>query len=84
MLRNGLEPWHLLILAVIVIALFGSKKLPEAARALGKSARILKSEAQAMKNDNASAPAPQVTVTEAAQPTPAPAAAMTEPRPADL
>ncbi|MEU1090687.1 Sec-independent protein translocase subunit TatA [Streptomyces sp. NPDC005576] len=85
MLRNGLEPWHLLILAVIVIALFGSKKLPEAARALGKSARILKSEAQAMKNDNAPAPAAtQVTVTEAAQPAPAPAAAMTEPRPADL
>lgn len=83
MLRNGLEPWHLLILAVIVIALFGSKKLPEAARALGKSARILKSEAQAMKNDNAPA-ATQVTVTEAAQPAPAPAAAMTEPRPADL
>ncbi|MFD6423873.1 Sec-independent protein translocase subunit TatA [Streptomyces sp. NPDC060198] len=82
MLRNGLEPWHLLILAVIVIALFGSKKLPEAARALGKSARILKSEAQAMKNDNA--PAPQVTVTEPAQPAPAPAAAVTEPRPADL
>lgn len=85
MLRNGLEPWHLLILAVIVIALFGSKKLPEAARALGKSARILKSEAQAMKNDNAPAPAAtQVTVTEAAQPASAPAAAMTEPRPADL
>ncbi|NEE18177.1 twin-arginine translocase TatA/TatE family subunit, partial [Streptomyces sp. SID7499] len=29
MLRNGLEPWHLLILAVIVIVVFGSKKLPD-------------------------------------------------------
>ncbi|MFD3751057.1 Sec-independent protein translocase subunit TatA [Streptomyces cyaneofuscatus] len=53
MLRNGLEPWHLLILAVVVIALFGSKKLPDTARALGKSARILKSEAKAMKDDEA-------------------------------
>ncbi|GAB2825917.1 Sec-independent protein translocase subunit TatA [Streptomyces daliensis] len=49
MLRNGLEPWHLLIVAVVVIVLFGSKKLPDAARSLGKSMRILKSEAKAMK-----------------------------------
>ena len=51
MLRNGLEPWHLLIVAIVVIVLFGSKKLPDAARALGKSMRILKSEAKAMKDD---------------------------------
>jgi sec-independent protein translocase protein TatA len=51
MLRNGLEPWHLLIVAIMIIVLFGSKKLPEAARGLGKSMRILKSEAKAMKED---------------------------------
>ncbi|MFE1878507.1 Sec-independent protein translocase subunit TatA [Streptomyces diastatochromogenes] len=51
MLRNGLEPWHLLIVAIVIIVLFGSKKLPEAARGLGKSMRILKSEAKAMKED---------------------------------
>ncbi|MFF1302364.1 Sec-independent protein translocase subunit TatA [Streptomyces sp. NPDC058307] len=67
MLRNGLEPWHLLIVAIVIIVLFGSKKLPEAARGLGKSMRILKSEAKAMKEDGtaqstaapASAPAEQ-------------------------
>ncbi|MFZ4284192.1 Sec-independent protein translocase subunit TatA [Streptomyces rhizosphaericola] len=53
MLRNGLEPWHLLILAVVVVVLFGSKKLPDTARALGKSMRILKSEAKATKDDEA-------------------------------
>ncbi|MFE3408200.1 twin-arginine translocase TatA/TatE family subunit [Streptomyces mirabilis] len=37
MLRNGLEPWHLLIVAIVIIVLFGSKKLPDTARALGKS-----------------------------------------------
>jgi sec-independent protein translocase protein TatA len=63
MLRNGLEPWHLLLVAIIVILLFGSKKLPEAARGLGKSLRILKSETKAMKEDGkdhspASAPFP--------------------------
>jgi sec-independent protein translocase protein TatA len=41
--------------------LFGSKKLPDTARALGKSMRILKSEAKAMKGENATGtPAPTV------------------------
>ncbi|MFF7254427.1 Sec-independent protein translocase subunit TatA [Streptomyces microflavus] len=53
MLRNGLEPWHLLILAVVVVVLFGSKRLPDTARALGKSMRILRSEAKAMKEKEA-------------------------------
>lgn len=52
MLRNGLEPWHLLVVAVIVILLFGAKKLPDTARALGKSMRILKSEASAMRAES--------------------------------
>ncbi|MFR0352674.1 Sec-independent protein translocase subunit TatA [Streptomyces sediminimaris] len=55
MLRNGLEPWHLLVLAIVIIVLFGSKKLPDTARALGKSMRILKSEAKAMKDDEGAA-----------------------------
>lgn len=53
MLRNGLEPWHLLIVVVVMILLFGSKKLPDAARSLGKSLRILKSETRAMKGEDA-------------------------------
>lgn len=44
MFRGALEPWHLLILVLIVVILFGWKKLPDAARSLGRSARILKSE----------------------------------------
>ncbi|MFF5984225.1 Sec-independent protein translocase subunit TatA [Streptomyces olindensis] len=58
MLRNGLEPWHLLIVAIVVIVLFGSKKLPDTARSLGRSMRILKSEAKALKDENAADPAP--------------------------
>ncbi|MGW1229258.1 Sec-independent protein translocase subunit TatA [Streptomyces sp. NPDC001515] len=53
MLRNGLEPWHLLIVVIVVVLLFGSKKLPDTARALGKSLRILKSETKAMKEESA-------------------------------
>ncbi|MCX4765696.1 Sec-independent protein translocase subunit TatA [Streptomyces sp. NBC_01275] len=71
MLRNGLEPWHLLIVAIVVIVMFGSKKLPDTARALGKSMRILKSETKAMKDDDAPAYAAE-TVTAPVEP-PAPA-----------
>ncbi|MFB6848822.1 Sec-independent protein translocase subunit TatA [Streptomyces sp. NPDC056373] len=56
MLRNGLEPWHLLIVAIVVIVLFGSKKLPDTARSLGRSMRILKSEAKALKEEGAAEP----------------------------
>ncbi|CAM5693518.1 Sec-independent protein translocase protein TatA [Streptomyces alboniger] len=52
MLRNGLEPWHLLVLAIVIIVLFGSKKLPDTARAFGKSMRIIKSEAKALKDES--------------------------------
>ncbi|MFF9128343.1 Sec-independent protein translocase subunit TatA [Streptomyces sp. NPDC014889] len=54
MFRNALEPWHLLILVAVVVLIFGSKKLPDTARALGKSMRILKSETKALKDDGAS------------------------------
>ncbi|MDQ1015417.1 Sec-independent protein translocase subunit TatA [Streptomyces afghaniensis] len=57
MLRNGLEPWHLLIVAIVVIVMFGSKKLPDTARSLGRSMRILKSEAKALKEEGAAHPA---------------------------
>ncbi|MCX5388062.1 Sec-independent protein translocase subunit TatA [Streptomyces sp. NBC_00083] len=81
-LRNGLEPWHLLIVAVVLILLFGSKKLPDTARALGKSLRILKSETKAMREDGSAAapaaPAAHVTPAPAA---PAPSEAPAQPAP---
>ncbi|NNN35622.1 Sec-independent protein translocase subunit TatA [Streptomyces sp. S3(2020)] len=61
MLRNGLEPWHLLIVVIAVIVLFGSKRLPDTARALGRSMRILKSEAKALKDDDTTAAEPPAT-----------------------
>jgi sec-independent protein translocase protein TatA len=46
------SPWKILIVAVVIIVLFGSRKLPDAARSLGKSMRILKTEVQGMHNDD--------------------------------
>ncbi|MEU6574628.1 Sec-independent protein translocase subunit TatA [Streptomyces sp. NPDC046805] len=51
---------EIILILVVIILLFGAKKLPDMARSLGKSARILKSEAKAMKEDGGtSAPAGQ-------------------------
>jgi sec-independent protein translocase protein TatA len=49
---NGLQPWHLIVLVVVLIVVFGSKKLPDAARSLGKSMRIFKSEMRELQHDN--------------------------------
>ena len=45
------SPWKILIVALVVIVLFGSKKLPSAARSLGQSMRILKKEVQGLHED---------------------------------
>lgn len=56
---GGLQPWHWVIVIVVFVLLFGAKKLPDAARSLGKSMRIFKSEIKEMqaegKSDNSSA-----------------------------
>jgi sec-independent protein translocase protein TatA len=52
------SPWKILIVAVVIIVLFGSKKLPHAARSLGQSMRILKREVQGMHEDDSEAGAP--------------------------
>lgn len=51
---GSLQPWHWLILAVVVIVLFGAKRLPDAARSLGKSLRIFKSEVRELQSENKS------------------------------
>ncbi len=62
------SPWKILIVAVVLIVLFGSKKLPHAARSLGQSMRILKKEVQGLHEEEsgptaqARAPRPQLPV----------------------
>jgi sec-independent protein translocase protein TatA len=56
------SPWKILIVAVVIIVLFGSRKLPDAARSLGKSMRILKTEVQGMHEDDEPAPSAAVPV----------------------
>ena len=48
---NALKPWHLVVLAVVLLVLFGAKRLPDSARSLGRSLRIFKSEVQELNKD---------------------------------
>ncbi len=50
---GGLQPWHIILIVVVFLVLFGGKKLPDAARGIGRSLRILKSEVSAMHEDDA-------------------------------
>ncbi|MCX4715117.1 Sec-independent protein translocase subunit TatA [Streptomyces virginiae] len=51
MLRNAVQPWHLIVVLVVCLLVFGSKRLPDMARSLGRSMRILKSEARALRSE---------------------------------
>jgi sec-independent protein translocase protein TatA len=51
------SPWKVLIVAIVLIVLFGSKKLPDAARSLGRSMRILKTEVNNLHEDEPGASA---------------------------
>jgi len=49
---GGLKPWHIILVVVVLILLFGAKRLPDAARSLGRSLRIIKAETQGLINDD--------------------------------
>ena len=77
------SPWKILIVAIVIIVLFGSAKLPAAARSLGRSMRILKSEVSNLHEDEdedksgqspVAAPAQLSAAAPVAAPAPAPAA----------
>ncbi|RFU39143.1 twin-arginine translocase TatA/TatE family subunit, partial [Actinomadura logoneensis] len=64
----GLGTTEILILLLVVVLIFGSAKLPQLARSLGKSARILKAETKGLMEEDDDKPQPA-----AAQPPAAPA-----------
>ena len=49
---GGLQGWHLVIIIVLALLLFGAPKLPGLARSMGQSLRIFKSEVRQMKDDD--------------------------------
>jgi sec-independent protein translocase protein TatA len=67
---NLFTPTHLVIILLVIVVLFGAKKLPSAARGIGQSLRIFKAEMGAKdgKAEDTAPPAPQQQLNPAPQP----------------
>jgi len=55
---GGLSPTHWVVVALVFLVLFGAKRLPDSARDLGRSMRILKAELRADDSATATASSP--------------------------
>lgn len=52
-MRNFFDnPLLLIVLLLIIVLVFGSKRLPDAARSIGRSMRIFKTEVKEMKDED--------------------------------
>lgn len=58
MFRNGLQFWHIVVLLLVVLLLFGANRLPDVAKSVGKSMKILKEEVKDLRDDPASTTPP--------------------------
>jgi sec-independent protein translocase protein TatA len=67
-----LSVWHWLVVAAVVVVLFGSRKLPDAARSIGRSLRIFKSEMRELRDDEQPNAQARQTVIEGGTVTPGP------------
>ncbi|MGB3304413.1 Sec-independent protein translocase subunit TatA [Gordonia sp. (in: high G+C Gram-positive bacteria)] len=68
---GAMSAWHWAIVLIVLVLLFGSAKLPGAARGLGRSLRIFKSEMQEMASDGKNDAASDATDTTAPRELPA-------------
>jgi len=55
--------WELILIVLVIMVLFGAKRLPEASRSLGRSMRIFKAETKGLRDDDD--PTPTTTATTA-------------------
>jgi sec-independent protein translocase protein TatA len=44
--------WELVLVLLVILVLFGAKRLPDSARSLGRSMRILKAETKGLRDDS--------------------------------
>ncbi|MFF0145841.1 MULTISPECIES: Sec-independent protein translocase subunit TatA [Amycolatopsis] len=72
---NALQPWHIIILVLVVVLLFGAKRLPDAARSIGKSMKIFKAETKDLSGEGKAGETPaEPAETRQIPPAPAPSA----------
>jgi sec-independent protein translocase protein TatA len=49
---DALAPWHIIILVIVLVLLFGARRLPGAAESLGRSMHIFKKSVQGLTPDD--------------------------------
>jgi sec-independent protein translocase protein TatA len=69
------KPWHVIVLLVVVLLLFGARRLPDLAKSVGQSMKIFKNEVKDLADDSGQTQAP-------AQPAALPPSAQTPAQPA--
>ncbi|WP_263121246.1 Sec-independent protein translocase subunit TatA [Cellulomonas sp. RIT-PI-Y] len=70
---NALKPWHIGVLLVVIILLFGAKRLPDLAKSVGQSLKIFKSEVKDLTDDD------KTTAVQPTEPTVKPAGPVQQP-----
>jgi sec-independent protein translocase protein TatA len=74
------KPWHVIVLLVVVLLLFGARRLPDLAKSVGESMKIFKNEVKDLTEDSVpSQPSTPAVLPPAAPPS---APAPTQPAPA--
>jgi sec-independent protein translocase protein TatA len=53
---DALAPWHIVILLIVFMVLFGAKRLPGAAKSLGEAMKIFKHETKGLSHEDTSTP----------------------------
>jgi sec-independent protein translocase protein TatA len=53
---DALAPWHIVILLIVFMVLFGAKRLPGAAKSLGEAMKIFKHETKGLSHDDSNTP----------------------------
>jgi sec-independent protein translocase protein TatA len=74
-----LQPWHLIVLAVVAFLLFGAKRLPELGKGLGEGLKGFREGIRGIADPLPPTPAPTQNVQQTAAPVP-PVTTPTEPK----
>ncbi|NCT90720.1 twin-arginine translocase TatA/TatE family subunit [Cellulomonas sp. APG4] len=63
-----LQFWHIVVVLVVIVLLFGANRLPDLARSVGQSLKIFKNEVKELREDDTSAPRRDATPHDATAP----------------
>jgi len=50
------QAWHIIVLVIVFVLVFGSNRLPDIASSIGKSLKVFKKEVQELKDDTTITP----------------------------